>query len=133
MFNSTAVQFLAGMFDEGKEEGGVEDETEDEEGQEEGEEGEGKEFAEEPPDEDDRNCPPHEFECWTEDCIALRYFLAYILHKILHKKGNGRFKWEGGGVWTKISPHSFPPHLCSGTNTRFLGRNFSVNLSALHC
>ena len=76
------------MFDEGKEEGGVEDQTEDEEAQEEGEEEEGKEFAEEPPDEDDRNCPPHEFECWTEDCIALRYFLFYILHKILNKKGD---------------------------------------------
>ena len=125
MFNSTAVQFLAGMFDEGKEEGGVEDETEDEEGQEEDEEGEGKEFAEEPPDEDDRNCPPHEFECWTEDCIALRYFLAYILHKILHKKGNRRFKCgRGGVVWTKTSPHSFPPHLCSGINTRLFRKKF---------
>ena len=71
---------LAGMFDEGKEEGGVEDETEDEEGE---EEGEGKEFAEEPQDEDDRNCPPHEFECWTEDCIALRYFLVSLLYTII--------------------------------------------------
>ena len=63
----------AGMFDEGKEgaEGGVEDEIDDEEEEAAEEDKEGKEYADQP-DIDDRNCPPHEFECWTEDCVALR-------------------------------------------------------------
>ena len=42
-------------------------EDEIDEGEEEEEE---REYAGEDPD--DRNCPPHEFECWNEDCVALR-------------------------------------------------------------